>query len=81
MESLVKIFLETGRHHQIRVQFANAHHPLVGDQKYGKSAPGIQIALWAFEIEFKHPTRDEIMKFRCFPEKVGVWRNFSHLDK
>lgn len=34
--SLVKINLETGRHHQIRVQFSNAGHSLYGDQKYGK---------------------------------------------
>ena len=77
VQTLVKIDLETGRHHQIRVQFANDGHPLVGDQKYGKSAPGIQIALWAYEIEFKHPTKDEIMKFECKPKKIGVWANFE----
>ncbi len=76
-KSLVKIDLETGRHHQIRVQFSNAGHPLVGDQKYGRTNPGVQIALWAYEIEFKHPTKDEIMKFNCYPKNVGVWSNFK----
>lgn len=33
--SLVKIRLDTGRHHQIRVQMAHLGCPLVGDQKYG----------------------------------------------
>ena len=33
--SLLKIRLETGRHHQIRVQMAAAGMPLVGDRKYG----------------------------------------------
>ena len=33
--SLVEIYLETGRSHQIRVQFANIGHPLIGDAKYG----------------------------------------------
>lgn len=33
--SLVRIHLDTGRHHQIRVQFAAIGHPLVGDAKYG----------------------------------------------
>lgn len=33
--SLVKIELITGRHHQIRVQFASRQLPLVGDTKYG----------------------------------------------
>ncbi|MBR3888225.1 MAG: RluA family pseudouridine synthase [Clostridia bacterium] len=76
--SLVKINLETGRHHQIRVQFSNAGHALVGDQKYGKSNPGVQIALWAYELEFKHPTKDEIMKFNCYPKKVGPWAEFEY---
>lgn len=77
--SLVKINLETGRHHQIRVQFSHAGHPLIGDQKYGKSAPGVQIALWAYELEFKHPVKDEVMKFTCMPAKVGVWKDFSKI--
>ena len=33
--SLVKVNLHTGRHHQIRVQFANIGHSICGDQKYG----------------------------------------------
>lgn len=77
--SLVKINLETGRHHQIRVQFSHAGHPLIGDQKYGKSAPGVQIALWAYELEFKHPVKEEVMKFTCMPAKVGVWKDFSKI--
>ncbi len=75
--SLVKINLETGRHHQIRVQFSNARHPLIGDQKYGKTEPGVQIALWAYELEFKHPTKDEILKFNCYPKSIGVWKIFN----
>ena len=35
--SLVKVTLHTGRHHQIRLQFANISHPLYGDVKYGKN--------------------------------------------
>ncbi len=33
--SIVKVNLHTGRHHQIRVQFASRGHSLYGDQKYG----------------------------------------------
>lgn len=36
--SLVEVELLTGRFHQIRAQFANAHHPLLGDLKYGTEA-------------------------------------------
>ena len=73
----LKLHLETGRTHQIRVQFSNAGHALIGDQKYGKTNPGVQIALWAYELEFKHPTKDEVMKFNCYPKKIGPWADFE----
>ncbi len=71
---LVKIDLETGRHHQIRVQFSSRGFPLYGDQKYGSGPKGEQIALWAYIVEFKHPTKDEIMVFEDKPKKVGIWK-------
>ena len=76
--SLVKINLETGRHHQIRVQFANAKHSLYGDQKYGIGPKNTQIALWAYKLEFKHPTKDEIISLECKPKKIGVWEKFEY---
>ena len=42
--TLVEIHLETGRPHQIRVQFASRNLPLVGDQRYNKNAKKVQIA-------------------------------------
>ena len=66
--SLAKINLITGRKHQIRAQFAYHGYPLWGDQKYNDNAKsGEQIALWAVNIKFKHPVRDEIMDFTCLP--------------
>lgn len=66
--SLVKINLITGRKHQIRAQFAYHGYPLWGDQKYNDNAhSGEQIALWAVNIKFKHPVRDEIMNFTSLP--------------
>lgn len=64
--SLVEINLKTGRHHQIRVQFASRNHPLCGDQRYGKQDK-TQIALFAYKLEFEHPTKKEIMKFELKP--------------
>ena len=62
--SLVEIYLETGRSHQIRVQFSSRGYPLVGDVKYNKEQkPGIDIALVAKKITFQHPTTKEIMSF------------------
>ena len=61
--TLVEINLKTGRHHQIRVQFANRGYPLCGDQRYGKK-DGTQIALYAYKLEFKHPITKEVMTFQ-----------------
>jgi 23S rRNA pseudouridine1911/1915/1917 synthase len=63
----VKIKLHTGRHHQIRVQFANFGHSLFGDQKYGTRGRGKQIRLWAYELQFEHPVKKEMMCFRSIP--------------
>ncbi|WP_347996081.1 RNA pseudouridine synthase [uncultured Eubacterium sp.] len=76
--SLVKIKLETGRSHQIRVQFSSRGYALWGDQKYNSKADvGEQIALWAYELKFKHPVRDEIMDFKCNPPLKYPWTLFG----
>lgn len=62
--TLVKINLQTGRAHQIRVQFASRNNPLYGDQKYNKNCKkNTQIALFASKISFTHPTTKEKMTF------------------
>ena len=68
--STIKIKLYTGRHHQIRVQFANAGHSLYGDQKYGVRGKGKQIRLWAYELCFEHPVNKEMMTFKSLPPFV-----------
>jgi 23S rRNA pseudouridine1911/1915/1917 synthase len=77
--SLVHIDLQTGRSHQIRVQFAAVGHPLYGDQKYGVlySRPGQQIALWSTQIRCLHPTKNEPMIFEDFPPQVYPWNLFK----
>lgn len=59
--SLVKIQLKTGRHHQIRAQFAAIHHPLIGDTKYGSpiSLSDRKIALCATAVGFEKPVPTE----------------------
>lgn len=50
--SLVKIHLLTGRHHQIRVQFASRGLPLYADSKYGDgTGKGSNVALCAYRLE------------------------------
>lgn len=75
-KTLVKISLKTGRHHQIRVQFANKNHPLCGDQRYGKEDK-TQIALYAYRLEFVHPTTKEQLVFQVLPPKIDYWTEFT----
>ncbi len=80
--SLVKINLITGRSHQIRVQFATEGHPLVGDQKYGKSdQKRIQIALWSYQLGLFHPTRKDWLVFNLSPpQNQFPWNLFDLED-
>ena len=59
--SLVRITLETGRHHQIRCQFAHLGFPIKGDLKYGakRSNKDGSIGLHASTLSFNHPTTKE----------------------
>lgn len=65
--SLVRIRLQTGRHHQIRVQMAHAGCPLYGDRKYGApDAPQTAkdtIGLCAVRLSFLHPRTKRKMEF------------------
>lgn len=72
--SVIKVNLHTGRHHQIRVQFASRNHALYGDQKYGSRGRGKQLALWAYSVTFRHPTTKEILNFAIEPKHIGSWK-------
>ena len=67
--SLVKVKLYTGRHHQIRVQFANSGHSIYGDQKYGTRGRG------------KHPTIKQWQTYKCLPKKEGSWKILDEIDE
>lgn len=77
--SLVMIRLLTGRSHQARVQLATIGTPIVGDGKYGKiDKVKCNLALWAVELKFTHPTLKEKMTFRVYPpEEDYPWRLFD----
>ena len=74
--SLVSVDLKTGRHHQIRVQFASRGHYLLGDQRYGV-LDNEQICLFSYFLSFTHPVSKEIMEFREDPPKSGYWTIFT----
>jgi len=54
----LETLLETGRKHQIRVQWAHRGHPVLGDRKYGSNRKfPAGIALHARRLAFEHPVR------------------------
>lgn len=75
--SLVSVNLVTGRHHQIRVQFASRGHILYGDVKYG-SPKKAALGLWAAEIQFYKPVGGDSVTVRCEPDYLkDPWRRLS----
>ena len=71
--SRVCIQLETGRTHQIRVQFASRDLPLVGERKYAVLDDPCQIALWSHRLVFTHPVTGEKMEFVKQPPEIYPW--------
>jgi 23S rRNA pseudouridine1911/1915/1917 synthase len=67
INAILRIKLATGRHHQIRVQLANAGWPIVGDSKYNfkenMRPSGKRLALCSYHIGFKHPRTHRRMEF------------------
>lgn len=71
--SKVSIELLTGRTHQIRAQFSNRDLPLVGDRKYSTIEDDCEIALWSWQLRFKHPKTAEPMAFSIEPPQEYPW--------
>lgn len=81
--SLLEVELETGRHHQIRVQLASEGMPIKGDLKYGfpRSNHDASISLHARSISFIHPVSGEDVFISApLPHGDKVWKYFSKLD-
>lgn len=76
--ALLDILLVTGRSHQARVQLASIGTPICGDRKYGgDKVPKTNLALWAAELRFPHPTTRETMVFRVQPPAdEAPWSKF-----
>ncbi len=68
--TLLRVKLETGRTHQIRVHFSSLHMPLAGDDMYGGARQWIfRQALHCGEVRFQHPVTNAPVALRCpFPQ-------------
>ena len=63
--TLVELYLETGRTHQVRVHLAYLGHPLLGDSLYGKASALLdRHFLHAHHLAFRHPSSGEELEFR-----------------
>lgn len=72
--SCLRIHLETGRSHQIRVQFASRKHPLLGDRRYGSGAALPKgIALWSRSLTVIHPRSKKELTFTCEAPGEAPW--------
>jgi 23S rRNA pseudouridine1911/1915/1917 synthase len=75
--AMLKVWLDTGRKNQIRVQLNEIGHPILGDLKYGGkdvANPIGRLALHAWVLNFKHPVTDKEMEFQ-----TEVPRKFSRI--
>ena len=72
----VRIRLQTGRTHQIRVQFASRGMPLVGERKYSTLDDPCEIALFSCKLGFAHPTTGKSMVFTHEPPEIYPWSSF-----
>ena len=61
--AMLRVRLETGRTHQIRVHFSAIGHPVYADPLYGKPVPGRRLWLHAERLAFVHPVTGEALEF------------------
>lgn len=87
--AIAEITLDTGRHHQIRVQMSHLGCPIVGDRKYGSAdhpvstagnglfdTPVSQLQLFAYRLTFRHPASGKVMEFSI--EDVTTFKKDRH---
>lgn len=79
--SIIKVYLQTGRFHQIRAQFSYIGHALLGDTKYGTVMSREismkkrinKIALCAYRLVLKHPVTGKEMEFVLDERYLPEW--------
>jgi 23S rRNA pseudouridine1911/1915/1917 synthase len=62
--TMLRMRLQTGRTHQIRVHLSAIGYPVYADPLYGEPVPGRRLWLHAERLGFEHPTTEEALEFR-----------------
>ena len=80
---LLEVRLETGRHHQIRVQLSTIGCIIKGDVKYGarRSNPDGSVGLHARTLTFNHPTTKEVISITAPVPEDSLWQFFETATK
>lgn len=80
---LLEVELMTGRHHQIRCQFAKIGCPIKGDLKYGfaRSNPDGSISLHARSVSFVHPVSKKTISLVAPVPEDNLWRSLEESVK
>jgi 23S rRNA pseudouridine1911/1915/1917 synthase len=60
---MLRVRLETGRTHQIRVHMSAIGHPVYADPLYGGAVPSRRLWLHAERLAFEHPVTGEALEF------------------
>jgi 23S rRNA pseudouridine1911/1915/1917 synthase len=62
--TMLRVRLQTGRTHQIRVHLSAIGYPVYADPLYGEPVPDRRLWLHAERLSFEHPTTEEALEFR-----------------
>jgi 23S rRNA pseudouridine1911/1915/1917 synthase len=69
--TMLRVALETGRTHQIRVHLSAIGHPIYADSLYGSPVSGHRLWLHAEQLSFEHPVSGQALDFRSgIPEDL-----------
>ena len=80
--SLLKVRIQTGRTHQIRVHLSSVGHPVYGDKVYSKKYKNIpdRILLHSFRLKFLHPVKKNYIDIKDdIPEEFT--NEFNNIEK
>ena len=80
--SLLKVEIQTGRTHQIRVHLSSIGHPIYGDKVYSKKYKSVssRMLLHSYRLKFKHPIKNKFIDIKDdIPKEFTM--EFNNIEK